>query len=246
VRARGFSPFGRPDQRPGAWGGPGGAGPRRRAPRRTRGAGGAWSDPLLFAPAGAPRRALWAERGGRPWRGAAASALGLGGLWAAVELVRGAAGADLAPWAVAVRALASLLGACIAAAALAGARRAAGDGPAADVADGRAARWLARRGPAVAAALLLAWSWRPFGPVGSPADAVAKLGGGALVPLASQAELYTLNSVADVAVGFLLYVPVGAWLAGRGAGRVRALWPGFALAGSRRRGRRSSPRARWT
>jgi VanZ family protein len=224
-----FSPFGRSDQLPGVWGGPASRWAAALAHLREHPhAAGAWTDPLLFAPAGVLTLLLWVERGGRPWPGVLAVTLALGTLWTATEGLRGVAGGDMAPWAVAVRTVAVLVGAAVMAAAL---RSTTLDE--ADAGIQRARAWLARRGPMAYAALLLVWSWRPFGLVGSLAAAVASLGPEAWIPLAAQAQSFTLHSVADVAVGFLLYVPVGAWLAARSleAGhRVRALWPGLALA----------------
>jgi VanZ family protein len=195
----------------------------------------AWTDLLLFAPAGALGVLLWVERGGRRWPGAAAATVGLGLVWGSVEALRGAAGGDLAPNAVLLRTAATLVGATLAAAALrhdatrvSDADRDAGR----DATAGDGWPWLARRGPAAFAALLLLWSWRPFDLVTAPAAIAAKLGGDAFVPLAALAGQYTLHSVADVGVSFLLYVPVGAWLAARRAARgaLRALGPGFGLA----------------
>lgn len=233
-----FSPFGRPDQVPAAWGGPG---PRwaaavayLRAHPHTL---GTWTDPLLFAPAGALALLLWAERGGRAWPGVTAVTAGLGLTWLGAEVARGVAGGDMAPWAVALRTLATLAGAVVAARALARPGDDAGIDAGTD-AVGRVARvraWLARYGLAAFAAVLLVWSWRPFGPVGSLAEVGSKLGRDALVPLRALAADYSLHSVADVAVSFQLYVPVGAWLAARsarsgGRARLRALWPGLVLA----------------
>ncbi len=222
-----FSPLGRPDELPDAWGGPG----RRwatavahlRAHSAAAGGVAEWVDPLLFAPAGALAVLAWVERGGRPWRAAAAASAGLALVWGGAEVLRGVAGGDLSPRAAGVRAAATLAGAVAAAFAAA---------PGGGAGAARVRAWLARRGPAALAAALLAWSWRPFGPVNSLAAAAARFGGDALVPLAAFVHDYSLHSVADVLVGFLLYVPVGAWLAGRGAAgaRVRALWPGVVLA----------------
>jgi VanZ family protein len=219
-----FSAFGRPDAVPGASGGPGARWAAAFAQLRTHpgalpGAqAAAWTDALLFAPAGAFVVLLWAERGGRPRAGAVAAAAALALAWAFAELLRGVSGGDMAPAAVAVRTLASAATAAAVAAALGGA------GPA------RVRALVARGGAAAYAALLLAWSWQPFAPVGSLAEVVERLGGRAWVPLAALADAYTLHSVADVGVGSLLYVPVGAWLAVRGGGRLRTLWPGIALA----------------
>jgi len=229
-----FSPFGRPDQVPDASGGPGTRWVAALAYLRAHPhAAGAWTDPLLFAPAGALAVLLWVERGGRAWRGALVTTVGLGLAWAAAEVVRGVAGGDMAPWAVVVRTLATLAGAAVAAHALA--RPGSEVGPSAADRAAPVRAWLARHGLAVLGAVLLVWSWRPFIPVPSLAESAAKLGRDAFVPLRALAADYSLHSVADVAVGFQLYVPVGAWLAARsgrdgGRARLRALWPGLVLA----------------
>jgi VanZ family protein len=139
--------------------------------------------------------------------------------------MRGLSGGDLAPWAVVLRTLAVAVAASVTAARF---RRGSG-----------AVAWVretaARVGPAAFAGILLLWSWRPLVPVGSGAELVAKLGRYAFVPMAALAETFTLHSAIDVAVSFLLYVPVGAWLAARSPREgevrgVRALWPGVLLA----------------
>lgn len=222
-----FSPLGRPDRVPGAWGGP-----ARRWAAALEYAGAhantwpAWSDALLFAPAGA-LLTLWAmERGVRRAEAALLVAAGLAASWALAEVLRGGSGGDMLGWAVVVHAAASAAGA------------------------GAAAWWAGRaaRGPravparaanaalAAYAALLVVWSWRPFIPVGSWREAAAKLTPAAFTPMAQLAADMAPHSVADVGVGALLYAPLGAWLAyraadrgGAGAGGLRALWPGLAV-----------------
>jgi VanZ family protein len=222
-----FSAWGRPDRVPGAWGGPG---TRWRAsvadfwthPHALP----MWSDLLLFAPAGFLATRVLIERGGAPWRAAAGASI-VGALtWAAAELLRGFSGADLRPWAVVLHALASALGAALAATL---AERAAER-------EGSASRPdpLARlhRSARVYAALLFVWMLRPFRPVGSLGELADKLSLDALVPLRALAGLWSLHSVADIAIGFCLFLPVGAWFAvrTRADGRARGPWPGLALA----------------
>jgi hypothetical protein len=94
----------------------------------------------------------------------------------------------------------------------------------------------------MAALVAACWSLRPFVPVTSR-DALARnLADGSWAPLAAQYSHWSLHGVPDVAVGFLLYAPLGAWLAARSAARAsarplapgaspwRGLWPGLALA----------------
>jgi VanZ family protein len=231
-----FSAFGRPDRVPGGYGGPAtrlaAALAHLRAHPETGAA--AFTDPLLFAPAGALAVLLWAERGGRPWRGAAASALGLGGLWAAVELVRGAAGADLAPWAVAVRALASLLGASRGGAAGRAPRRGRGAG----VARARA-RGSRAAAPRRAAPCCSSWSWRPV-----RAGRLARRGrgqaraGGALVPLAPRRRALHAAQRGRRGRGVPALRAGGrvARRARRGGRGCAALWPGLRARRSRRGG----------
>jgi VanZ family protein len=178
-----------------------------------------------MAPVGALLVLLWVERGGRARTAAVGATIGSAIAFAVVEAMRGLSGGDLAPWAVVVRTLAVGVAASLTAARF---RRGSG-----------AVAWVrgvaARVGPIAFTALLLLWSWRPLVPVGSGAELVAKLGRYAFVPMAALAETFTLHSAIDVAVSFLLYVPVGAWLAARSpkageATGVRALWPGVLLA----------------
>ncbi|GJG85406.1 hypothetical protein tb265_05870 [Gemmatimonadetes bacterium T265] len=224
-----FSPLGRPDRVPGAWGGPGRRWPAALAYAQAHaGALPSWSDVLLFAPAGA-LLTLWAmERGVRRWPAATAVAGGLAAAWAVAELLRGFSGGDMLTWAVVVHALASAAGAVGAAmwtrhleVARAAGRRPSG---------GRA---VARYALPAFAALLVVWSWRPFIPVSSWRAVTDALTPEAFTPLAQLAAIMTVHSVADVGVGALLYAGLGAWLAARApaeAGGVRSLWRGFVVA----------------
>ncbi len=234
-----FSPLGRPDRVPGVWGGP-----ARRWPAALAYAAAhantlpAWTDVLLFAPAGA-LVTLWAmERGVRRWPAAAVVAVGLALGWAAAELLRGFSGGDMLRWAVAVHALASAAGAVAAAAwtrHAEGARRAGRRGSGRRSAVRSMTRSMTRSTaryalPAYAGVVVL-WSWRPFVPVTSWQAVADALTPDAFTPLADLAQLMTVHSVADVGVGALLYAPLGAWLAARApASGVRALWPGLAVA----------------
>ncbi|GLC27871.1 VanZ family protein [Roseisolibacter agri] len=187
-----------------------------------------WSDLLLFAPAGFLATRVLIERGASPAR-AATVATTLGALtWGVAEVLRGLSGADLRPWAVVLHALATLLGAVFAA--TLAAREARGAGRGVTLAD----RLVRLRSSARAyVALLFLWSLRPFAPVTSVGELLGKLSWDALVPLRALAGLWSLHSVADVAVGFLLYLPVGAWFSvrTRADGRTpRAPWWGLALA----------------
>ena len=220
-----FSPLGRPDRVPGAWGGP-----ERRWPVALAYAAAhadvlpTWSDVLLFAPAGALLTLWGIERGVRRWPAAGTVALGLAVAWAAAEILRGLSGGDMLIWAVVVHTLVAALGAV------------------------GAAIWTrymdARHGPgvratpyafAVYAGWVVLWSWRPFIPVTSWRAVTDALNANAFIPAAELAGTMTVHSVADVGVGALLYAPLGAWLAARAptteAGRsgLRVLWPGFAI-----------------
>jgi hypothetical protein len=77
---------------------------------------------------------------------------------------------------------------------------------------------------------------RPFELVDGWGSLVAKLNPDAFVPLRALAISWSIHSVADVGIAFLLYLPVGAWFAVRphpadpmGA-RARRPWWGLALA----------------
>ncbi|MGZ8492992.1 MAG: VanZ family protein [Gemmatirosa sp.] len=214
-----FSAWGRPDRVPGAWGGPGARWRASIADFWTHPhALPMWSDLLLFAPAGFLATRVLVERGVAPWAAAAGAAVAGTLTWAAAELMRGFSGADLRPWAVVLHALATALGAALAA-------TLAGRSP---------ADALARlhRSARAYVAIVLLWNLRPFRPVTSLGELADKLTLDAVVPLRALAGLWSLHSVADIAIGFCLFLPVGAWFAVRtGAdGRVRAPWPGLALA----------------
>ena len=223
-----FSPLGRPDRVPGAWGGPARRWHAALAYAQAHGSTlPAWTDVLLFAPAGA-LITLWAmDRGVRRWPAAMIVAGGLAALWAVAELLRGFSGADMLAWAVVVHALASAAGAVGVAAwtQRVETARALGHPP--------RGRSPARYALPTFAALLVLWSWRPFIPVTSWRAVTDALTPEAFVPMAQLAAIMTVHSVADVGVGALLYAPLGAWLAARApmsAGGVRTLWPGFAVA----------------
>jgi VanZ family protein len=221
-----FSPFGRVDHLPNAWGGP----TARLAVAVAEFRAAPWelpplSDAVLFAPAGA-LVALWlTERGTPPIRAAALAALGAAPVWALAQLARGMAGGDVRPLATCIQALASTAGALAVAAAV---ERGAG---------ARLRAWLARWGTAALAGLALAWSLRPFAPEPSLDAAAAKLAHVDLRPLAALFQRYDVYGVADVAVDFLLYAPLGAWLAARargaeaaGLGRRWGAWAGLLAA----------------
>ena len=93
-----------------------------------------------------------------------------------------------------------------------------------------------RRALALAGAyalLLLAWSWRPFLPELDPAAMAARLSDGWWIPLGVLARAGDVFSAADVAEGFLLYLPAGALLACwplRRSGPLSTVWPGIWLA----------------
>jgi VanZ family protein len=95
---------------------------------------------------------------------------------------------------------------------------------------------LARWGAAALGALALVWSLRPYAPEPSVAAVVRKVAAVDLRPLAALFERSDVYGVADVAIGFLLYAPIGAWLAARAAAGTRAggpthgAWPGVLLA----------------
>ena len=208
-----FSPWGRPDRVPGAWGGAG----------RRFGASLAWtaehvaappslSDVFLFVPAGAVVAAALVAYGASPHR-AALRATGLAALaYALAELARGFGGGDMRPAVLATRVVAAAAGAVLVA-----------------VAAVRGATWR-RRSVAIACAtaVLVCWYWRPFGlrtglaPVLEPDH---------FVPLRALLAVFSLYSVADVAVDFLLFFPLGVWLAVRPmrtrgplGGMLPALW----------------------
>ncbi|MDF1503905.1 VanZ family protein, partial [Roseisolibacter sp. H3M3-2] len=124
----------------------------------------------------------------------------------------GVSGADMRPWSVALRTLAAAADALVA------------------VAPPARLRGVHRDARAYVALVAL-WSLRPFLPE-TFAGALAKLTLDALVPLRALAGLWSLHSVADVAIGFCLYLPIGAWLAvhPRADGGRRAPWAGLALA----------------
>ncbi|MDQ6927010.1 MAG: VanZ family protein, partial [Candidatus Eremiobacteraeota bacterium] len=240
-----FSPLGRPDRVPGAWGGPRRSWAAAVAYARTHANTlPSWSDPLLFAPVGAFVTLWLMERGMRRWSAALLTAGALAVGWAAAELLRGVSGGDMLGWAVVVHALASAVGA-IAAAAWTGrvehGRSLHGHSHHGHSHHGRVSHRQETRGHAslrryalpAFAALLVLWSWRPFIPVTSWTAVRHALTPEAFTPLAQLAALMPVHSVADVGVGALLYAPLGAWLAGRATpsdNLFHALWPGFAVA----------------
>jgi hypothetical protein len=189
-----------------------------------------WTDVLLFAPAGFLATRVLIERGRSPARAAVvASALG-GATWLGCEVLRGASGGDLRPWAVLLRTAAAALGAAIAAA-----LATREDRGAVAPADGGALVRL-RRDPRAYVALILLWALRPFTVVDGWGALVAKLSADAFVPLRALSTSWSIHSVADVGIAFLLFVPVGAWFAvrprpGDPTGlRARSPWPGLGLA----------------
>jgi hypothetical protein len=145
-------------------------------------------------------------------------------------MLRGASGGDLRPWAVLLRSVASAFGAIVAASLAAREWRGAG------TAAHESALVRLRRDPRAYVALILLWTLRPFAPVDSWGALVAKLTTDALVPLRALAVSWSVHSVADVGISFLLYVPVGAWFAVRPQPgditglRARSPWPGLVLA----------------
>ena len=221
-----FSPLGRPDRVPGAWGGPEHRWPTALAYAAAHaGDFPTWSDFLLFAPAGTLLTLWGMERGVRRWPAAMIVAGGLAVAWAAAEILRGLSGGDMLGWAVVMHTLASAIGAVGAAV--------------------WTRRMNARHGPGVRATpyafaayavLVVLWSWRPFVLVTSWHAVAEALNANAFTPMANLAGLMTVHSVADVGVGALLYAPLGAWLVARapatagGQGGPRMLWPGFAVA----------------
>lgn len=216
--AEAFSPLGRLDHVPGSGGGPAAQLAAAMAYwRLDPWAPPAWTDLVLFAPAGV-LLTLWAvERGARPGRAALAAALGAAPLWVVAELGRGCVGGDVRPFAVLAHAAGAALGAVVAA------RWVARDGVV------EVQGWLARWGALGLTGLALAWSLRPFVPEPSVAAVGRKLAGVDWQLLASLFGREDVYGVADVAVGFLLYAPLGAWLAAR-RGRRGGVWPGLAVA----------------
>jgi VanZ family protein len=172
------------------------------------------ADVLLFAPAGV--LAAWAlrDRGVAPPRAALAAIAAGAVAMAAAELAHAPLGLRLGVLPLLAHAGAIAAGALV-------------------------ARALAGRVPAPAAlgayaALLLAWDWRPFWPEPSVAALQAKLASGWWQPLMAHYLLGgDLYSVADVLIGFALFMPLGAWLACRAParrGRLAALGPAALLA----------------
>lgn len=224
-----FSAWGRPDKVPGAWGGFGTRWDAAVADFWTHPhALPMWSDLLLFAPAGFLATRVLVERGMAPWRAALVAAAAGAVTWGGAEVLRGMSGADLRPWAVVLHAVATLLGAALAAALADREREGAGRGQSSG---DRLVRL--RRDPRAFVAILFLWSLRPFAPVTGVGELLGKLSTDAFVPLRALSGMWSLHSVADVAIGFCLYLPVGAWYSvrrradGRGP---RAPWPGLALA----------------
>jgi VanZ family protein len=82
-------------------------------------------------------------------------------------------------------------------------------------------------------ALLLLWAWRPFRLETDLAVIRAQLSPDRLIPLAGSAVSNTLFSVADLAEGFFLYLPLGGLLAvwpARRQGFLGGCWAGIYLA----------------
>ena len=231
-----FSSLGRPDKVPYVWGGAGrrlgyAVGSMLRDPHVAP----TWTDVPLFAPAGFLAARVLIERGRSPARAAVvASALGAV-TWLVSEILRGASGGDLRPWAVLLRTVAAGLGAVLAAA-LAAREARANVASGMDASTSSSALVRLRRDPRAYVAVILLWKLRPFALVDGWGTLVAKLNADAFVPLRALAVSWSIHSVADVGIAFLLFVPVGAWFAvrprpGDTTGlRARRPWPGLALA----------------
>jgi VanZ family protein len=226
-----FSAWGRPDRVPGADGGPWTRWRAAMADLATHPhALPMWSDLLLFAPAGFLATRVLIERGTARATAALGATVAGALTWGAAELMRGFSGAEVRPWAVVLHALATALGAALAATLAGRARVDARGGAGTRSLSERFARL--HRSARAYVVLLFAWTLRPFQPVASLGELAEKFTVDALVPLRALAQSWSLHSVADVAIGFCLYLPVGAWFAvRRGAdGRVRGPWPGLGLA----------------
>jgi glycopeptide antibiotics resistance protein len=94
-------------------------------------------------------------------------------------------------------------------------------------------RWRPLGLAAVYVCVLLLWSWRPFHLETDPAALRAQLSLDRLVPLQASAVRPDLFSVADLAEGFLLYLPLGGLLGVwpvRRTGWLRGLLPGIYVA----------------
>lgn len=94
-------------------------------------------------------------------------------------------------------------------------------------------RWRPLGLAAVYVFVLLLWSWRPFHLETDPAALRAQLSLDRLVPLQASAVRVDLFSVADLAEGFLLYLPLGGLLGVwplRRTGWLRGLLPGIYVA----------------
>jgi hypothetical protein len=170
------------------------------------------SDVFLFAPAGAVVAAALVAHGAAPHRAALRATALAAAAYALAELARGGGGGDMRPAVLATRVLAAAAGAVLVA-----------------VAAVRGAAWR-RRSVAIGCitAVLVCWYWRPFAlrpgltPVLEPDH---------FVPLRALLAVFSLYSVADVAVDFLLFFPLGVWLAVRPmrprgplGGMLPALW----------------------
>jgi len=183
------------------------------------------ADVVLFLPAGVLAvHALRARGWSAPRASVSVTAVGALAM-AAAELIHAPLGLRLGLAPVLVHAGAIALGALAAAA---WPRRGAGMGTTVGTIVGI--------GPPALAAyalVLLAWDWRPFRL--ETADAIrAKLASDWWQPMMAQYLLGgDLYSVADVVIGFALFLPLGAWLARRplaARGPLSAAWPAVWLA----------------
>lgn len=204
-----FSPFGALDRVPGAWGGLATrwAAAVRWLAQTGSGPMSPW-DLVLFGAGGVlGAAALLARR----WSATAAvvviAAFAVVALPGA-EALRGLSGGELRPATLALR-VAALVAGALAATLLAARDHEADDpAPSAPHADARAL--------AAYLAVVALWSLRPLDLV-APAALGARLAGIAWVPLSAQYGVFGIHSVADLAIAFLLWLPVGAWLAARTA-----------------------------
>lgn len=202
--AEAASPLFRNRPVPGAWGGPARRLAVALAASRGAASGAGALDVLLFVPAGALLVMALAELG--VGLGSAALVASLAGVVgaAAAEGARGLSGQPLDPVAGAAHAAGVAIGAVLAWRGLPHATRRLRRGRRA------AAFW------GVYAAALLLWVWRPFRLDLSATTRSAELTAAHLVPLYALGERGDLFSVADVAIQFALFVPLGV---------LAAVWP---------------------
>jgi VanZ family protein len=197
-----FSPWGRLNRVPGAWGGPG----KRLAAalewmRTAPAAAPSLVNMLLFAPTGALAAGAMLAYGWRPARAAVGATLLSAAIFVTGELARGVAGGDVQPHA----ALWNVAAAALGAAAVAAAHRRRGAGADWERPGGRTPAWLG----AAALLVLVLWYWRPFA---LKAELLPSIARDNLVPLRMMRGLFTIYSVADVGIDFLLFFALGVWL----------------------------------